>query len=159
LASARRRLYERGVPLASWIPAEPPHPPEHRGRRAVSFRFEDVSQDGHVVIEAIPQALGAAWQQVAAAQSAATGRPGPAWVDSGRGVPALWSRVVFGVGGGPASIRARAEAAGSYPLANTAGPDGSPDRLILGMWVDLRAPLGRTHPPQPADAGRPLVAG
>jgi hypothetical protein len=115
----------------------------------VRFRFEDIAQDGHVVLEAMPQALGAGWRRIAARGA----------IDFGPGVVAILSRVVIEGGEGPVSVAAEAEAEGFYHLAHTASPDGSPDRLILGMWVALNAPLGRTHPPPPADAGRPLVAG
>jgi hypothetical protein len=133
----------------SWIPAAPPSSPEQRGRTTVRFRFEDVAQDGHVVLEAIPQSLGASWRRIAARGA----------VDFGPGVVAILSRVVIEGGEGPVSVSADAEAEGFYHLAHTPAADGSPDRLVLAMWVDLHAPLGRTHPPPPPDAGRPLVAG
>jgi acyl-CoA thioesterase FadM len=133
----------------SWIPPEPPHPPEHRGSRNLYLRYEDVSQDGRLVVEGLPHALGAVWRQLAQE------RP----VRFGEGVVSILSRVVLEGGEGPISVNGGAEAEGFFHLAHTVSSDGAPDRIILAMWADVKAPLGRTHPPRPADAGRPLVAG
>ena len=135
------------MPL-SWIPPEPQVPPDQHARGRVHLRFEDVSQDGHLVVEAIPQVLGAVWRGMAK-----TRPPFP------RGLVAILSRVVSEGGEGPLAIDAAAEAEGFYHLAHTVGPDGAVDRLVLLMWVRVVAPLGRTHLPPPPDAGRPVVAG
>ncbi len=132
----------------SWIPAEPEVPPDQRAHGRVHLRFEDVSQDGRLLVEALPQVFGVMWRALAK-----TRPPLP------RGVLAILSRVIAEGGEGPVSIDAAAEAEGFYHLAHTLDPDGAVDRLILGMWVRVIAPIGRTHPPQPADAGRSVVAG
>jgi hypothetical protein len=75
-----------------------------------------------------------------------------------QGVVAILSRVVLEGGEGPISVNAAAESEGFYHLAHTVR-DGEPDKLILGMWASITAPIGRTHPPQPADAGRRVTAG
>ncbi len=131
------------------MPPEPPVPPEAHGRRRLHLRYEDVSQDGHIVIEALPNALGAVWRQISQ-QRPATFSPG---------VVAILSRVVFESGEAPVSVTAAAEAEGFFHLAHTEGPDGSPERIILAMWAQVISPLGRTHAPQPPDAGRIIVAG
>ncbi len=106
-----------------------------------------MSQDGHLVVEAIPQVLGAVWRGLAK-----THPPFPP------GLVAILSRVVSEGGEGPIAIAA-AEAEGFYHLAHTVGPDGSVERLVLLMWARVIAPLGRTHLPPPRDAGRSVVAG
>ena len=133
----------------SWIPPEPSVPDDHRARDRVHLRYEDVSQDGRLVIEALPHALGAVWRRLAQTRT----------VHFGEGVVPILSRVVVEGGGGPVSVNAIAEAEGFYHVAHTVGPDGAVERLILAMWATVLAPLGRTHPPVPADAGRPLIAG
>jgi hypothetical protein len=112
------------------------------------LRYEDVSQDGRIVVEALPQVFGVIWRALAK-----TRPPFPP------GVVSILSRVITEGGEGPISVGAHAEAEGFYHLARTTGPDGAVDRIILAMWVRVLAPLGRTHPPAPPDAGRPLVAG
>ncbi len=133
----------------SWIPAEPPAPPESRATGRVHLRYEDVSQDGHLVIEALPHAMSAVWRHLAQT------RP----VSFGAGVVPILSRVVIEGGEGPVSVAAEAEAEGFYHVAHTVDADGAVERLILAMWANIMAPLGRTHGPPPPDAGQRVVAG
>jgi hypothetical protein len=149
--------------LPSWIPAEPEVPPEQRGRGRMHLRFEDVSQNGHLVVEALPQALRVIWRALASRRRAAL--PGAAARGAKPpelfppGVLSILSRVITESGDGPISVDAEAEAEGFYHLAHTTGPDGAVDRIILAMWAQVIAPIGRTHPPDPPAAGRPVVAG
>jgi hypothetical protein len=133
----------------SWIPPEPSVPDEHRAGGRVHLRYEDVSQDGRLVLEALPHALSTVWRRLAQVRD----------VSFGEGVVPILSRVVVEGGEGPVSVHANAEAEGFYHVAHTVGPDGAVDRLVLVMWATVKATLGRTHPPAPPDAGRPLVAG
>jgi hypothetical protein len=80
-------------------------------------------------------------------------------VSFGAGVVPILSRVVVEGGEGPVSVNGSVEAEGFYHLAHTLGPDGAVDRLVLAMWAQILAPIGRTHPPPPPDAGRTVVAG
>jgi hypothetical protein len=134
---------------SSWIPAEPPAPPESRGSGRVHLRYEDVSQDGHLVIEALPHAMSAVWRQLAQT------RP----VRFGDGVVPILSRVVVEGGEGPIAVGAAAEAEGLFHVAHTVDAEGSVERLILAMWANIMAPVGRTHGPPPPDAGQRVVAG
>jgi hypothetical protein len=108
-----------------------------------------VSQDGRLVVEALPLALRTVWGHLSRTRPASFGK----------GVVAILSRVVVEGGDGPISVNARVEGEGSYQLAHTVGPDGAVDRLVLFMWGRVIAPLGRTYDPQPPDAGAPVVAG
>jgi hypothetical protein len=108
-----------------------------------------VSQDGRLVLEALPLALRKVWAHY--------GQTRPA--SFGEGVVPILSRVVFEGGEGPVAVNAHVEGEGVYQLAQTVGPDGNVDRLLLLMWGRLIAPIGRTHDPQPPDAGRIVVAG
>jgi hypothetical protein len=46
--------------LATWIPPEPLGSalPEDRARGRIHLRYEDICQDGRLVLEALPQTLG-----------------------------------------------------------------------------------------------------
>jgi hypothetical protein len=138
------------MPL-TWIPTEPPRAGSAadvaRGR--LYLRYEDICQDGRMVVEALPNVFATIWRHLAAQ------RP----VTFGEGVVAILSRVAVEGGEGPISVNAKVEAEGFYHLARTVGPDGQVERLILAMWGQVVAPLGRTHGPPPEGAGRPLVAG
>jgi hypothetical protein len=133
----------------SWIPAEPPVPPEQRAKSRFYLRYEDVSQDGRLVVEACPEALGAVWRHLAK-------RPLPAF--SYTGVVPILSRVCVVIGDGPISAYGPAEADGMYQLAHTVGDDGEVDKVLLNMWVSVHGQIGTTYPPSPANAGTPIVA-
>jgi hypothetical protein len=148
VAATRGRRYE-GPMLSSWVPPEPSVPPEQHARGGIHLRYEDVSQSGHVVLAALPHAVVTVWRHLARARMTAFGA----------GVVPILSRIVMEGGEGPVSVDAAAEAEGFYHLARTVGPDGAVDRLVLAMWARVIAPIGRTHPPQPPDAGRSVVAG
>ena len=134
----------------SWIPEEPTSPEAQRASGAMPLRFEDVSQDGRLVLEAIPHALTAVWRRF--------------WSDwradlLPTGTLPIMSRAVVENGDGPISAGAKVDADGSYHLWHTTGPDGAVDRVLLGMWSQIRAPIGRTYGPPPQGAGEPTLAG
>lgn len=134
----------------AWIPEEPTVADAQRATGSVTLRFEDVSQDGRLVLEALPHALDAVWRSLGASW-------GPEMVRAG--VVPILSRAFLENGGGPVAATAKAEAEGLYHLWHTAGPDGGVERIVLGMWARVRAPLGRTFGPPPPGAGQPVVAG
>ena len=125
----------RGAPRSSIpmppIPAMPPNGPRATGR--VSLRFEDVTQDGRLVLEALPTALGpTVWRGL---------------LEKAPGFRACYENGVFpilsrlrarGDAGGPSRPTAAVEAEGSYRLARA--DDG---RFVLEVWVDLYAPSAR----------------
>jgi hypothetical protein len=121
------------------IPPLPPDAP--RATAAVYQRFEDVTQDGRLVLEAIPNALGpAVWRAI-------IGRDPAAKELFARGIVPVLSRFVIEGDPGPLSATSAVEAEGACRLARA--DDG---RLVLDMWADLKAPRGRTYdPPTAAD--------
>jgi hypothetical protein len=134
-----------------WIPPEPVVPSDQRAQGRVPLRFEDVSQDGRLLLEALPNALGEVWRGLAERRPRALGRS--------RGIVPILSRVVVEGGEGPIAVAGPAEAQGVYQLAHTVGRDREVDRIVLGMWAQVTSVVGRTHGPKPEGAGRPLVAG
>jgi hypothetical protein len=115
----------------------------------VHLRYEDVSQDGRLVLEAMPQALGAVWRLL-------SGRRPARLVE---GVVPILSRVVVEGGEGPIAVGPGAEADGNFSLSQVRNADGGVDRVILAMWASISAPIGRTHGPPPPRAGDKVVAG
>jgi hypothetical protein len=113
----------------------PPLPPDAPRATATAYqRFEDVTQDGRLVLEAIPNALGpAVWRAI-------IGRDRAAKELLARGIVPVLSRFVIEGEPGPLSANAAIEAEGACRLARS--DDG---RLVLDMWADLRAPRGRTY--------------
>jgi hypothetical protein len=115
--------------LPTWIPPEPlgSAPPEDRARGRIHLRYEDVCQDGRLVVEALPQTFGFLWRHLLATRPAT-------FAD---GVVAILSRVVIEGGDGPIDVGASLEAEGFHHFAN-----GGESRLILAMWGRVIAPAG-----------------
>jgi hypothetical protein len=112
------------------------------------MRFEDITQDGRLVLESLPNALGpTVWQKILGADPAALAL-------FRRGIVPILSRFALEGTAGPFSANARFEAEGTCRLAR-AEDDG---RFVLDMWAELRAPIGRTYGSVPGE-GQQAVAG
>jgi hypothetical protein len=126
------------------IPAMPPDAPRAVGR--VSLRFEDVTQDGRLVLESLPTAVGTVWRGLL--------DKSPAFrACYANGVFPILSRFRLEGTAGPFSANGRVEAEGSYRMARAA--DG---RFLLEVWAELYAPIGHTHGP-PSQDGERVLAG
>jgi hypothetical protein len=134
-------------------PPIPSVPSDQDTVAAVPLRFEDVTQDGRLVLDALPAAAAAVvWQGLIARH------PLGAWIRSGAGLPIL-SRLVAEAGPDPIAVRASAQARGVFQLAHTEGPTGELERIILQMWAEVSAPIGRSHGPPPPRAGETTIVG
>jgi hypothetical protein len=122
------------VPTLAAIPPRPGPEETPRATARVHLRFEDVTQDGRLVLEALPNALGPTiWQGLLAEN------PGSKATFAAGIVPIL-SRFVLEGASGPFSANVPVEAEGTCQLACT--DDG---RFTLDMWADLYGPIGRTY--------------
>ena len=117
-----------------------------RAGATVHLRFEDVTQDGRLVLEALPNALGpTVWRGIlrhdpsAAAMFAA-------------GVVPILSRFVLEGFAGPVGANAAIEAQGTFRLART-----DEGRFMLDMWADLHGKVGRTYGKTDRDGERVLA--
>jgi hypothetical protein len=135
------------------IPPIPEVPAEQRATAQGSMRYEDVSQDGRMLLGALPHFMGLAVFQrllVGDAHARATARAG---------IAAIVSRLCIEGGGGPLSVRKPVAIEGGYELAHTADARGAVDRLLLHAFAVMTAPVGRTHPPAPPNAGEIIEIG
>ncbi len=125
----------------------PPFPQDNpRAGASVHLRFEDVTQDGRLVLDAMPNALGpTVWRGLLAHE------PLPPLFAKAGIVPIL-SRFVLEGYSGPISANAPIDAQGTYRLARA--DDG---RFVLDMWADLRAHVGRTYGKTDRDGERILA--
>src|SRR4051812_9479689 len=106
-----------------WIPEEPRDTP--KATAPMALRYEDVGQDGRLLLEALPQALGeTVWRRLLARHPLAA-------AIREQGVVPILSRVVATGGDGPISVDGRVEAEGTYELAHTVGPGGEVTRIVL----------------------------
>jgi hypothetical protein len=123
-----------------------------RTTRPIPQRYEDISQDGRLLLEAAPQALGEAiWRaQLATAPMARALRKA--------GIVPILTRLVVEGTDGPFSVAADLEGTGSYQVAASVGGDGAIERLYVLMWADIDGRIGRTYGPQPPGAGERRLA-
>ena len=113
----------------------PPFPPDTpRAQARVHLRFEDVTQDGRLVLEALPNALGpTVWRGILASDPATRAAVA-------QGIVPILSRFVLEGRPGPFSANEPVEAEGTCRLARA--DDG---RFVLDMWADLTGAIGRTY--------------
>jgi len=136
----------------TFIPAEPEVPEAQRAAGPLVLRYEDISQNGKLLLDAMPVVLGssvwrAVWQRGAAPALAA------------EGIVPILSRFVIEGGEGPLSVMSKVEGEGRFQIAHTVGADGAVERLMLNMWCNVYGEAGRTYGPAPTNAGDRLLAG
>jgi hypothetical protein len=119
----------------------------------MSLRFEDVSQDGRLMLTGIPHGLGETlWRDVLARHPLQ-----PAMLEDG--VIPILSRLVIDGLESPIGVGKLLEASSAFQLAHTVDATGTVDRLILNLWLDVHGERGVTHGPPPAGAGERLHVG
>lgn len=132
--------------MQNWI-AAPPAPRADGATARVHLRYEDVCQDGRLLLEVLPNALGSAvWGAQLAKDSVAK-------TCMEQGVIPILTRFVIEGTPGPFGVMTPLGVTGRFALAR------SDDRVYLNMWADLTGPIARTYPPQPDDAGTIAPAG
>lgn len=136
----------------TFIPEEPEVPEAQHASGPLVIRYEDIGQNGKLLLDAMPVVLGpsvwrAVWQQGATVALAA------------EGIIPILSRFVLEGGAGPLSVWSPVEGEGRFQIAHTVGADGAVERLMLNMWCNVYGEAGRTHGPAPANAGERLLAG
>ncbi len=132
---------------ASPFPPLPEVPASHRAHAQSPLRYEDVSQDGRVMLLSLPHAMGlAVWQKLM------VDSPVPRAAQH-QGLVPLLTRLVIEGHGGPVSVRRPFEIDGGYVLGHTVDAGGEPNRILLATFAEVRAPRARTHGPPPDGAG------
>ena len=132
----------------------PPLPPargyEGKGTAEVAPRYEDVTQDGRVVLTSLMPGVGfAVWRELLSKMPALE-------TFRAQGILPILRRLVIGEGptAGPFSVHVPFSFEGTWRLAREKGGD----RLFVNMWVDAFAPIAHTLGPPPArDAERVLL--
>ncbi len=151
---SRRRPFPALVPALLCppmitVPSLPDLPADQRASAPLPFRYEDIAQDGRMMLGALSPALGAViWGKLLAQHPAAKG------MSRGGVVPILTRLVAEGMPG-PFSVNTTASVTGAFQMAH-ALKDGSVDKIIVNMWAQLEAPHGSTFGPRPPE-GAPLV--
>ncbi len=132
------------------VPPMPALPPERVATASFPLRYEDVAQDGRMMMTALPPAIGwTVWRQLLADHPSARSM-------QRQGLVAILSRLTVEGTDEPIRIDQKVEATGGYQLARHE-VGGEVDKLFLNMWVEVSGPRGRMVPPE--GPGPRVVAG
>jgi hypothetical protein len=135
------------------FPPPPDVPPEQRASATIPLRYEDVTQDGRLLMATLSPALGeVVWRRLL------LGKPTSVALGQ-RGIIPILSRLVMEGCGGPFATETDLAASGRYQLAHAVGPTGEVERLLVNMWLEASLPIGRNYPPKPEGAGTVIPAG
>lgn len=136
------------------LPPRPVIAPEQCASGSVHVRYEDITQEGRLLLETSTGALGETIWRKLLAQHPITA------LIAAEGIVPILTRLVAEGTPGPFAISSRLAAEGAYEVlrSGAAAEDGAPQRLYLNMWADLSAPIGRTRGAPPPNAGQPAVA-
>jgi len=121
----------------------PPTPADRPFAEAsMPLRWEDVAQDGRIMLTALAPAIGGTiWNGLL--------RDEPGVVESGKqGLVAILSRITADGSDEPIKVIAPVNARGTYQLMHSVDAAGAVDRLFLNAWVDVRGRRGRMYPPE-----------
>lgn len=127
------------------VPPEPAPHPDRVGTAKLPLRFEDVSQDGRVLLDALPAGIGPAiWAPLLEKHPMAA-------LARKDGVVAILSRVVIEGLDGPIPVSRPLAVTGTYELAHTLDAAGEVERILLLMWARYEGVIGRTYGASPRD--------
>jgi len=136
------------------FPEVPEVPAEQRDSGPLYLRYEDISQDGRVLLSALPQAIGMiVWRKLISQHPISLEMR-----DQGGIVPILTRFVVEG-GGGPVAVMHPLEGDGRFELGHTRDEAGEVDHLLLNMFVEINGEIGHTAGPPPPNQGEPVFVG
>lgn len=76
-----------------------------------------------------------------------------------RGEIPILSRICLEAGAGPIAVGNPLEMAGTHRLSHVLDSSGEVERILVEMWAEASAPLGRTNGPAPERAGEVEVVG
>lgn len=113
------------------------------------LRFEDIAQDGRLMLEPLPAGLSTLWRNVETRARR--------WIATGT-IPII-SRITMTAGDGPFGVDHPLEVEGGFSLAHTADAAGQVQRIVFDADASFTGVVGRTTVAPPGDAGRVVNAG
>ncbi len=135
------------------FPAVPDLPKQQRADGVLFLRYEDISQEGRVMLTALPQAVGLViWRKLIRNHEITTSR-------NRDGIVPVLTRLVFEGGGGPVSVMRQLEAEGGFQLAHTVDDAGEVNRLLMNIYVNIDGTVARTNGPHPPNHGQRIHVG
>ncbi len=116
-------------------------------------RYEDIAQDGHLKLEAVPQGVGYSVWRTLLRNTAIPELARKAHI------AAIPSRFWIERTGGPISVRNHLQATSSFQLARAESPGGEVTRLLMNFYTDIFGVVERSYDPQPANQGERVHVG
>lgn len=131
-----------------------PDPPEvaadQRSAGKLHLRYEDICQDGRVLLEALPQGMGiAVWRDLLARHPLTE-------MSRKTGIIPILTRLILAGEDGRLSVSFPVACHGRVELAHSSNPAGQLARLHMNAWVEIEGPSGRTTDPPDTPPG-PVV--
>jgi hypothetical protein len=122
-----------------------------RAEGDMRLRYEDISQEGRIRLDALTASLGVVWRVI--------GKEPSARDVYRQGIIAILVRFDIEGTPGPFAVDRPLSVTGSFDLGHVVGGAGAVSHLLLDIATDLHGPLGRTNLPPPANAGEVVLAG
>jgi hypothetical protein len=124
---------------------------EARVSGAQGLRYEDITQDGRLILTIMSAMLGRiVWQSLMQREDVVA--------LAGQGILPILTRCIFEGTSGPFAQQVPMQADGRYALLHGVDDAGQVNRIFLNMWLEAKAPPGTTwSPPEPTAPS--IVAG
>jgi hypothetical protein len=117
-----------------WFPPTPEVPPSYHAEGDSALRYEDVSQDGRLMVQALPHTIGdVIWRKILFRHPL---------LKLGQGIAPIVTRLVIEISGVSIRPGRPLRADGRVQMAHTVDGAGQVDRLLLNMWTAATAPDG-----------------
>jgi hypothetical protein len=120
-----------------------PQAPEVAANRRASGHFrlsyEDIAQDGRLLLHGIPKGMGCSFWAKAAPQN------GIDHAMRERGVVPILVKMWTQGGAGPVGLGSAVRADARFEYERVDDEAGEVDKLVLSVWVELKAPPGTVH--------------
>jgi hypothetical protein len=138
---------------ARWAPPEPDVPPERRAQATSYLRYEDIAQDGRVLVGALPHSVGmVVWRKLLEKHEGARAA-------TKAGLIPILTRLTIEGTDATLSVGRPVEFGGCFALGHSVDAAGEVNRLVLNIWTRGEGSIGRTYGAPPANAGERATVG
>jgi hypothetical protein len=136
-----------------WFPPEPTVPDTMRAAASGHLRYEDIAQDGRVLLGALPHSVGlVVWQKLLEKHEGARAA-------TKAGLIPILTRVVVEGEETTLSVRKPVEFSGCFQFGHVLDDAGAVNRIVHKIWTRGEGTIGRTYGPPPPRAGEMATVG
>ncbi len=136
-----------------YFPAPPEVADDQQSAGELFLRYEDICQDGRVLLQALPQGMGiAVWRDLLLHHPVTQ-------LSKSKGIIPILTRLVLSGQDGRLSVNFPVKCRGRFALAHSNGPSGDLARLHMNAWVEVEGPAGKTTDPLGTPPGPTVKVG